>query len=118
MLRNLLRHWLGINHLQAQLYDSDIYDADGREAHNLLAELVANLTSRVQALESSGLEDIRTMADVAQGLSELDPRRRALSDATNDYLVRKAHAEAQVRQHFGYGPPTAITFPAKDDPQQ
>lgn len=84
-LRTAIRDWLGI--------DTDYA--------NLLVRL-AQANDRITALESAGLRDIRSMATIAQGLPETDPRRQALSDATNDYLVRKMEAEDKVRQHFGY----------------
>lgn len=86
-LRTAIRNWLGL----------------GTDYANLLVRL-AQANDRITALESTGLADIRSVANIAQGLPETDPRRRALSDATNDYLVRKSEAEAKVRQHFGYGP--------------
>ena len=93
-LRDLIRNWLGLTDLRNEMY------AVGHDIHKI------NSTCKIMLdeLRASDIRKIREVADVAQGLSELDPRRRALSDATNDYLTRKAHAEAKVRQHFGYGP--------------
>lgn len=96
-LRDTIRTWLGIDKDRAAL-----------------VTYIADTNARVTALESSGLDSIRSMANIAQGLPETDPRRRALSDATNDYLTRKAKAEAQVRQHFGYASSDQLP-PASDE---
>src|SRR6202042_1639264 len=60
-LRDLIRNWLGLTDLRNEL------QAIGYEIHMTRTDLHA-VHDRVIALESSGLADIRTVADVAQGL--------------------------------------------------
>lgn len=66
-LRTAIRNWLGI----------------GTDYANLLVRL-AQADDRITALESAGLRDIHSMATIAQGLPETDPRRF-------DYTCQRHH---------------------------